>query len=215
MNLEQMVSVLPKYYEDIKEANEILGAEAAQISGVNSDIEDLLRQFTVDTATWGLDRWERLVGLKSDRENVVTFNDIQLNNLRFDDLEGSTWKAIGGMHVLGVEERRSAIKSKLQGYGTITESKIKEICKLYTSGNVDVQVNGPAFLVTITFIDLVGIPPNYSVLESVLREVLPAHLALEFGFRYMRWSELDAFTYTWDVLDGMNMSWDEFSEAVD
>jgi len=52
---------------------------------------DIAKQFFVDTATWGLDDWERIYGIKKD--------------------SGSTY-----------DERRSVIKSKILGIGTITNS---------------------------------------------------------------------------------------------
>lgn len=43
----------------------ILGAEGQEFGQLRTDIEDILKQFYVETATWGLDLWEEMLGLKS------------------------------------------------------------------------------------------------------------------------------------------------------
>lgn len=177
---ERMLGYLPNYYRGIREVDGIMDAQGAQVEDVRANLDDVARQFHVDTATWGLARWERLVGLP---ESDGTLPD-----------------------------RRSAVKSMLQGFGTLTLSKVEELCKVYVNGEVEVSVDGPSFTLTITFTGIVGIPANFSTLEAVLRDVMPAHMVLNVEFRYMTWRELDGFGYTWDELDALNLSWEEFSE---
>ncbi|MNG19145.1 hypothetical protein D3C84_1032750 [compost metagenome] len=51
-------------------------------------------------------------------------------------------------------------------------------------------------------------------LQAVVRDTMPAHLEIEYVYRYLRWSELDGYVWTWDTLDGKSYTWDEFSEAI-
>src|SRR5690606_17659508 len=59
-------------------------------------IYDVLDQFFVDTATWGLDYWEKIVGIETDKN-------------------------------MPLETRRKLIKERLQGFGTLTEERFREI----------------------------------------------------------------------------------------
>lgn len=185
MYKENMYAYLPNYYRGVKEVDALLGAEADQVATLRAAVEDTTNQFNVQTATWGLANWERLVGL-------TVGNDLS---------------------PLGLSTRRSAVLSKLQGQGTITESRVSEICKVYTSGTVEVVVDAPNYTVTLKFVDVIGIPPNYETLIAVLRELMPAHLALEIEFRYMTWNDLEALNRTWDAQDALNLNWDDFSTA--
>lgn len=61
----------------------------------------------------------------------------------------------------------------------------------------------------ITFIGTRGKPPNEADMRQVLREIIPAHLELEFRYTYLIWDELDAADLTWDELEAMHMTWDQ------
>lgn len=61
-----MLDYLPKYYEELRESKNIITVEAAEFEGLNADIKDVLDQFFVDTATWGLSEWERIAGITYD-----------------------------------------------------------------------------------------------------------------------------------------------------
>ncbi|MCM3784306.1 YmfQ family protein [Neobacillus mesonae] len=54
---------VPRYYEDSKIAVNILDREAEQLAKINADIYDVLAQFFIETATWGLARWEAIFGI--------------------------------------------------------------------------------------------------------------------------------------------------------
>lgn len=61
-----MYNYLPNYYEDIRESRAIIDAESSAILQLNADMSDVLSQFFIDTATWGLANWERFVGVETD-----------------------------------------------------------------------------------------------------------------------------------------------------
>lgn len=61
----EMVDAVPLYYHDNYIARNILEREADGIAAANAAIYDVLAQFYVDTATWGLADWERVLGLRS------------------------------------------------------------------------------------------------------------------------------------------------------
>ena len=84
-----------------------------------------------------------------------------------------------------VDQRRSVIISKMRGSGKVSGSMIKNVAQAYDGGTVDVGVDVPHYTIIITFIDTVGIPPNLNDLKQALEDIKPAHMALEYKFRYL------------------------------
>ncbi|MGG4142955.1 putative phage tail protein [Paenibacillus algorifonticola] len=66
-----MHDYLPRYYEDIPTATNIIDREAAEAAQINADIYDVLAQMFVDTATWALPRWERNFALATDADKPI------------------------------------------------------------------------------------------------------------------------------------------------
>lgn len=209
-----MYDYLPKYYEDIREARAIIDRGSSGLDALNGDINDTLSQFYVDTATWSLPMWERFCGLPVAIDYTV-WDAFQRYNTSLVDLEGQSWDEIEKSFAPDMPERRSAIKSKLRGQGTITKAKIAEICASYTGGTVNVKEFASEFRVVIEFTDVAGVPANIDTLKAVLAEVMPAHLVVEYQYRYLRWNELDGFAWTWDGLDANGLTWNELEEAVE
>lgn len=59
-----LMQYLPKYYFDVYEAEQIQDTISNELGLQRFLIEDLLRQFFVDTATWGLYAWEQTFGIR-------------------------------------------------------------------------------------------------------------------------------------------------------
>lgn len=174
-----MWSYLPNFYEDIRESRAIINPESKEFERLDGNIRDVLSQFFVDTATWGLANWERVFDIAADETKPI-------------------------------DQRRSVIKSKMRGAGTVTISLIEEVAEAYDNGDVDVVLDHANYIVTITFISTKGIPPNLADIENALREIIPAHLAIDFVFTYLTWDELDSANLTWDDLDALGLTWDQF-----
>lgn len=176
---QDMRDYLPRYYSESTVAMNVIDRESTEILAFNSAIQDVLAQFFIDTATWGIANWERICG-------VVT-----------DDLKP-------------IEQRRSVIKSKLRGVGTVTAAMIKNVAEAYDNGEVTVTEDNATYTVNIAFISNHGIPENLTDIQAALREIIPAHLAINFLFTYMTWSTLDTHGFTWDSLTTLNYTWDQF-----
>ncbi|MBW4841166.1 MAG: YmfQ family protein [Paenibacillaceae bacterium] len=180
----EMMDDLPDYYMP-RGANgkpglvgNLITREAQELVDLNAEIREVLDQFFIDRATWGLATWEAICGIPID--------------------EGKPQ-----------EQRRSVIKSKIRGAGTVTLAVIKEVADSFENGEIQVQENFNKYEVVITFIGKRGVPPNLPDMQNALREIVPAHLQLVFQFTYLRWEELDAAELTWEKLDALDMSWDE------
>lgn len=182
---KDMFDYLPKYYAlmDAHDSspgivNNLLHQEAVEIINLNLQIKDVLRQFFIDHATWGLARWEAICGIPIDENKPE-------------------------------EQRRSVIKSKIRGAGTVTLAVIKNVADSFQNGEIKVEENFADYEVVITFIGKRGVPPNENDVRAALREIVPAHLNLKFQYTYLLWNELDFAQLTWDELDALNMTWDE------
>ncbi len=58
-----MLTYLPRYYETSRIMRAILQAEGIEFDKLRQALDETLNQFFVNTATWGLDRWEEELGL--------------------------------------------------------------------------------------------------------------------------------------------------------
>lgn len=81
-----------------------------------------------------------------------------------------------------LDERRSVIKSRLRGSGKVDHITIKLVADAYTNGDVVVSFNGH---ILVRFTSGYGVPPNLDDLKSILEEIKPAHLAIDYEFRYL------------------------------
>lgn len=150
---EAMQGYLPRYYDDIAEAQAVLNAYAVELEKLNADIADVLAQFYVDTATWGLGRWEKMFGIPTDETKPL-------------------------------DQRRSSIKSKLRMFGTVTVSVIKNVAESFQYGEVDVSEDPKNYTINVKFIGKLGVPPNLQDVKDALRDIIPAHLAINYSFTY-------------------------------
>lgn len=60
-----MLSYLPRYYETSRVMGSILQAQGTEMDKLHQSLDETLDQFFINTATWGLDAWERELGLSS------------------------------------------------------------------------------------------------------------------------------------------------------
>lgn len=67
---ESMVGYLPPLYQDIKDFQHIIGAEANEFTRLNAKLDELLLQFNVSTATYSLGDWEKFTKVKRYRNSL-------------------------------------------------------------------------------------------------------------------------------------------------
>lgn len=176
---QTMFDSLPYYYENSKVAFELIDKEADELYNISQSIQDILLQLFVNTATWGLDFWEKEVGIVTDPS-------------------------------ISYDERRSRIKARIRGNGTVTKELLKNISESYAYGTVEVTEIPSNFEVHIKFIDDRGVPTNFELLKKSISENVPAHLQVTYEFTYMAWKELDL--HSWDETEtenGTGLTFDE------
>ncbi|WKV08209.1 YmfQ family protein [Thermoanaerobacterium sp. CMT5567-10] len=175
---QRMMNYLPRYYLTSKVINSIIEAEGAEFDKLKAALDDILNQFFVDTATWGLEKWEDELGIKTQPDQ--SYND-----------------------------RRAKIISKIRGSGICTIGLVKNVAESYDYGKVNVIEDIPNYTVIISFVDATGIPPVLNDIQNAIREILPAHLDIQYKFNYFVWDELDKKQWTWDQLDALNLTFDK------
>lgn len=62
-----LMHYLPDFYQDIKEIKELQTVLGYEVGEVVYSTQDLLQQCFISTATWGLDRWEKVFGITTDK----------------------------------------------------------------------------------------------------------------------------------------------------
>lgn len=155
-----MLDYIPRFYEDIAEANNIIESESNEIYDLDINTKDVLKQFFVETATeWGLDLWEQMLGLAS-----------------------YTGKPL--------DQRRSRIISKIRGTGTITVNLIKNVAESFIYGKVEVREYPSQCSFTVKFVDDLGVPPNLEDLMQAIEDIKPAHLKVEYEYKYLLLSQV-------------------------
>ncbi|WP_337100930.1 putative phage tail protein [Paenibacillus sp. YIM B09110] len=169
---------LPSFYEDNKEFRLLAEAEGEELDGLVKAIEAGFDQRFVDSATWGLARWERELGIKPSAGQPY-------------------------------DQRRSVIRSKLRGTGTVTARLIKSVAEAYANGEVEVIEDNAVYKVSISFISTLGVPLNLADLEQAIRNVLPAHLVVKYVFRFLTWNEITFTSKPWDAWDALELTWNE------
>ena len=160
----KLIDYVPSYYDELLESSELLRAEDLEFARLNASIDDLLLQFNVSTATWGLREWERICGITTDTNKTLA-------------------------------ERRSNVKARLRGAGVVTVEHIENVSEAFYGGDVDVIEKYADYIVVIKFTSSYGIPTNLSDLQEILRELIPAHLAIEYEFKFVTYDALKR-TYT-------------------
>lgn len=111
------------------------------------------------------------------------------------------------------QERRAAIAALLQIDGdSLTPSAIN--LTLQGCGiKAWAQELGSGTL-RVLFPEVAGVPEGFDQIESIILDILPCHLGVEFYFRYLTWEECEKTAYTWELVETAEHTWETFQLAV-
>jgi uncharacterized protein YmfQ (DUF2313 family) len=183
-NIEtDLYSYLPQEYVDYRESRAIIKAEASEFEALNSAISDVLDQFFIDTATWGLANWEVMSGIIVNESKPI-------------------------------EERRSLIKAKRRGTGAVTPALIQNVIDSYSGGAVQVTEDMANYTIKIKFVSNLGVPTNMPDIQSVVRDIMPAHLAITYEYKYPLWSDWNTANKTWTDINTANKTWTQYESGI-
>lgn len=71
--MSALIDRLPSYYRESRQIAELERAVGASAEALRLAKEDVFAQLWVDTATWGLDLWEKALGLKTEAGKSLDF----------------------------------------------------------------------------------------------------------------------------------------------
>lgn len=197
----------PKMYEEFVESVAIIETEADEIEILHGRIADVLAQFNIETATWGLVAYERDIGIPP--QDGSTFESLEENGLFFSDIEHDTWESLITKYPPDINQRRETIKAKLRGVGTATPQLIKSVAESYSNGEVEVIEKNLLGIVVIRFIGEYGVPAKITEIQRLLREIIPAHLSIEYEYKYVTYAQSKATYPTYDDLKATGFTYEQ------
>ena len=68
--------------------------------------------------------------------------------------------------------------------------------------------------VRVVFPGVVGEPAEFEKIQSIILDILPCHLEVEFYFRYLSWQECESMGLTWAGVEADLHTWESFELAV-
>lgn len=110
---------------------------------------------------------------------------------------------------LTLTQRRSRVLSRYRQIGATTKDRVKAIVEAYTRGSVDIIENSANYTVLIEFTDIIGKPDNMEGIIEQLKTIMPAHLAVEFKYKYRTWRDVLNTGKTWRELFDAGYTWND------
>lgn len=152
---DNMLASLPTAYRKDAWVIALLSAIAGVDSAQRADADETAQQMFLDSMTWALAIEERIAGITP--------------------AAGAT-----------LEERRSVLQAKWRSAtGKCDVDLIQRVCDSWQNGEVDVDfVDGE---IVLRFVGAYGVPDAdaLAALQSAVQEVIPAHLAVKYLYRYL------------------------------
>lgn len=171
-----MIEILPKYYEQSPQFNTLLTAYDAKLSELKLQIDKINNNIKISTSVDMLPIHERDLGMTVPN----TLDPV----LRREQI---------------VARYRSA-------FDQTTEEAIIAVAESFAEGTIAFEETVTPGLYTITFTSQLGVPYNMKGLQIAVRNMLPAHLAVQYLFVYNIWDW--ALDKTWN--QALADTWHEF-----
>lgn len=152
---DNMLASLPTAYRKDAWVIALLSAIAGVDDAQRADADETAQQMFLDSMTWALAIEERIAGITPSA--------------------GAS-----------LEERRSVLQAKWRSAtGKCDIDLIQRVCDSWQNGEVDVDfVDGE---IVLRFVGAYGVPDAdaLAALQSAVQEVIPAHLAVAYLYRYL------------------------------
>lgn len=106
-------------------------------------------------------------------------------------------------------ERISVIHAKYRGSGTTTEEFIQQTAEAFANGEVSVEDRPAESLVVISFVGVLGVPPNINDFTKMLRDIIPAHYDFDLVYTYLTYGELFSTYADYGALAATGLTYDQ------
>lgn len=129
--------------------------------------------------------------------------NVKVNDMIYQAfVEKATWGLSFWEGFLGIktdiskpyDQRRSVIKSKIRGTGTVTVELLQKVISSYQNGQIDVTQVPELYQITVNFSGVIGFPPNLDDVQAAIEAIKPAHLEVIYKFRYLSIADVEAMT---------------------
>lgn len=127
------------------------------------------------------------------------------------------WERIVGVstdETKSIEERRSVVIAKLRGTGVVNAALVKSVAESFQGGELNVIEKNAEYKVQIEFVSTYGVPSNIDDLTAILREIIPAHLEIEYKFKYLTYNVVKASYKDYNALKGTGNTYQDLKDGV-
>jgi hypothetical protein len=136
--------------------------------------------------------------MKIDAAELESLNAATLDVFDQFFINKATWGLDNWEKILNITpsdrsyaQRRSVIISRLRGTGVVTAALIKNVAESFLNGEVQVTEVFSNYEILVKFIGTRGIPDDLEGLRKSIRDIVPAHLGIQFIITYLAFIELD------------------------
>ena len=155
---------LPSFIVKGNILKDIFESQQAEVDLLNNNIQDLIDNLFVETATWSLENWEKKYNIPIDLD---------------DTLENRRSRILARM------------VSKGQPF---TKETIEAIANQFTNGSVEVIEHLEDDYFTVKFVSAKGIPPKIQDVYDAINEVKASWLDIDYEFIFNTVNYLRKFT---------------------
>lgn len=113
---------------------------------------------------------------------------------------------------LSVSQRQSRVVARLRQMDTTTVERVKIIVEAYANGEVEVTENFSEYTVTVEFVGLLGRPDNMEGIIEQLNRLIPAHLQVNYSYKWRTWGDVLNSGKTWGELVDAGYTWRDLME---
>ena len=171
-----MFDVIPYYYKDSPQFNTLLSVYELQLAEGQLGVDKINNNALISTSIETLPVHERDLGMQVP-----------------DTLEP-------------LLRREQIIANYRSAFDQTTEQAIIDVAESFANGEIAFEETITPGLYTITFTSQLGVPYNIEGLYKAVRNILPAHLTVQYLFVYNTWEW--ALDSTWNA--ALVDTWQEF-----
>lgn len=181
--MRRLIDLYPRWYRASAEFTAWQDALDVQTDAAYDTLEDLLNQVFVSTATWGLNLWEKQLGIITD----ISKGDAERREI-----------------ILSKLRTRPA---------NLTVERLTQMIAAFGDWGVEIDEQYADYTIQIKFTGKFGVPAYMDNVDQAVRQALPAHLDYVYAYTYPVWNDIDAMAMTWIALDEKALTWDDFDEG--
>ena len=97
-------------------------------------------------------------------------------------------------------ERRGRVRARERGGRVATIGDLEFVAAGFVGGTVEITPDYDNFVMTVEFVDILGIPTRISDVQAALDKALPAYYTIVYTYRYNTYNDVKTAYATYDQL---------------